>query len=77
LLSFLSTFAGTIVKNWGTFTSDTDEDFPLKSDSICLGDAAPASDMLGNLRRDLGTVPNTGVGTKTFVDIGPLERQAP
>jgi len=54
-----------------------DDDFSLKETSPCVdaadGDYAPATDLLGYSRTDLDTVPNTGVGTPDYADIGAYE----
>lgn len=58
---------------------DTDDDLTLDSDSPVIdagnGDVAPEFDMEGNPRVDVAGVPNTGVGTPAYTDIGPREYQ--
>jgi hypothetical protein len=51
--------------------------YTLDPASPCIdagnGDAAPATDMAGNPRVDVPKIPNTGMGTVPFTDIGAIE----
>jgi len=81
--SYCDVFGG--ASGSGVFDSDPDFVAPLTGDlrlllsSPCIdvadGDVAPATDLGGNPRVDIPTVPNGGVGTPAYVDIGAHEYQ--